>query len=117
MINLNFVEFEVEGFPPAYNSGFSILNPKHSRYPLVRKLQKAAEGAMTGKPLLQGNIVLEVKHEIFMGDRRTDVVNLVGGIANVLEGIAYSNDNQIKEIHFKQIVSQRDIYKVRIKEL
>jgi len=110
------VEFEVEGFPPAYDSGFSILNPKHPKYSLVKKLQKAAEEAMAG-PLLQGNIVLEVEHEVFMGDRRTDVVNLVGGIANVLEGIVYGNDNQIKETHFKQILSQRDIYKVRIKEL
>lgn len=114
---MNFVEFEVEGFPPAYDSGFSILNPEPSRYPLVKKLQKAAGEAMTGKSLLQGNIVLEVEHEIFMGDRGTDVVNLVGGIANVLEGIVYSNDNQIKEIRFKQILSQRDIYKVRIKKL
>jgi len=114
---LNFVEFEVGGFPLAYDSGSSILNPKDFRYPLVKKLQKAAKEAMAGKPLLQGTIVLEVEHEIFIGDFRTDVVNLVGGIANVLEGIVYSNDNQIKEIHFKQILSQRNIYKVRIKEL
>ena len=84
---------------------------------MVKKLQKAAKEAMTGKPLVRGNIVLDVEHEIFMGDRRTDVVNLVGGMANVLEGIVYSNDNQIKEIHFKQILSQRDIYTVKIKEL
>lgn len=114
---MKFVEFEVEGFPPVHDSGFSILNPKHSRYSIVKKLRKAAEEAMTGKPLLQGNILLEVEHEIFMGDRRTDVVNLVGGIANVLEGIVYSNDNQIKGIRFKQILSQRNIYKVRIKEI
>ena len=71
---------------------------------------------MTGKPLLQGNIVLEVEHEI-IEDRGTDVVNLIGGIANTLEGIVYSNDNQIKEVHFRQILSQRDTYKVRIKKL
>ncbi|KPV62408.1 MAG: hypothetical protein AOA65_1859 [Candidatus Bathyarchaeota archaeon BA1] len=47
--------------------------------------------------------MLEVEHEIFMGDHGTDIVNLVGGIANVLEGIVYNNDNRIKEIHFKQI--------------
>jgi len=67
--------------------------------------------------LLKGNVSLEVGHEIFMGDHRTDVVNLIGGIANVLEGIVYSNDNQIKEIHFKQVLSKSDLYKVRIREL
>jgi len=66
---------------------------------------------------LDGDILLEVEHEIFMEDRRTDVVNLVGGIANVLEGIVYFDDNQIKEIHFKQVPSERDIYKIKVKKL
>lgn len=114
---LRSVEFAVEGFPPAYDSGYSILNPRHSRYPLVQKLQKVARETMQRKKLLRGEIALEVEHEIFMGDRRTDVVNLVGGIANVLEGIVYTNDNQIKEIHFRQVLSERDIYKVRVREL
>ncbi len=111
------IEFKVEGLPPAYDPGYSILNPKHSRYPLVKKLQKVAKEAMKGKKPLEGNIALEVNHEILMGDRRTDVVNLVGGIANVLEGILYINDNQIKEILFKQIEAQRDYYCIRIREL
>lgn len=114
---LNSVEFTVKDFPPAYDPGFSILNPSHSRYPLVQKLQEVAKKAMQGRRLLKGNVSLEVEHEIFMGDRRTDVVNLIGGIANVLERIVYSNDNQIKEIHFKQVLSQSDLYKVRIREL
>jgi len=114
---LNYVEFEVEGFPPAYDSGFSILNPKHPRYLLVKKLQKAAKKAINGKNQLTGKIVLEVRHKICAGDRRTDVVNLIGGIANVLEGIIYINDNQIKEIHFKQIESQKDSFYIRIREL
>ena len=107
----------VEGFPPAYDSGFSILNLKHPRYPLVQKLLEAAKKAMQGKQLFVGNISLEIEHEIFMGDRRTDAINIIGGIANVLEGIVYSDDNQVKEVHFRQASSQRDLYKIRIREL
>jgi hypothetical protein len=33
---------------------------------------------MQGRQLLKGNVSLEVEHEIFMGDHRTDVVNLIG---------------------------------------
>ena len=114
---MNYIEFEVEGLPPAYDSGFSILNPKHPRYPLVKKLQKAAKKAINGKNQLTGKIVLEVKHEMCRGDRRTDVVNLIGGIANVLEGIIYLNDNQIKEVHFKQVESKWNHYIVKIRRL
>jgi Holliday junction resolvase RusA-like endonuclease len=46
-----------------------------------------------------------------------DVINLIGGIANALEGIVYGDDNQVKGIHFKQISSQRDRYKIRIRTL
>jgi len=67
--------------------------------------------------LIDGNVSLEIEHEIFRGDRRTDVINIVEGIANALEGIIYGDDNQVKEIHFKQISSQRDRYKIRIRKL
>lgn len=114
---LGLVEFTVDGFPPAYDSGFSILNPKHSRYPLVHRLQERAREAMQGKKLLKGDVALELEHEIFTGDRRTDVVNLIGGVANALEGIVYSDDNQIREIRARQVSSQRDSYNVRVREL
>ena len=114
---MSFVEFSVKGFPPAYDSGFSITNKAHSRYPLVLRLQTRAEEAMSGKELLQGDLAIDVKCEARLGHRRTDAVNLLAGIANVLEKIAYTNDNQIKEIHFKQVFSEEDAYKVKIKQL
>ena len=110
------VEFTVEGFPPAYDSGLSIRNPVHPRYPLVQKLQKAAENAMRRKVLLKGDVILEVEQET-SGDRGADVANLIGGIANSLEGISYFNDDQIKEVHYRQIPSHRDVYKVTIKKM
>ena len=105
------IEFNVEGFPLPL-----ILSPKHHRYPLARKLQKTAKSVMQGKLLLKGDLTLEVEQEIGRGDRRTDVANLIGGIANTLEGIIYINDNQIKEVHYKQTPSDRDAYKVKIRE-
>lgn len=108
------IEFSVDGFPPAYDSGFSILNRAHNRYPLVTKLVNKATEIMKGRELLSGDIVIEVKCEASIEHLGTDTINLLAGIANVLQGIVYSNDNQIKEIHFKQLVSNTEKYSIRI---
>jgi Holliday junction resolvase RusA-like endonuclease len=104
----------VDGFPPAYDSGFSISNKAHKRYPLVAKLQDKAKEAMKREELLQGDLAIEVKIEATLEHHQTDTVNLAGGITNSLEGIVYSNDNQIKEIHIKRLLSNQDKYTVRI---
>jgi Holliday junction resolvase RusA-like endonuclease len=109
------VEFSIEDFPPAYDSGFSISNKKHRRYPQVVTLQSAAKKAMNGAELLQGDLTIEVKCEATLEHRLTDTINLIGGISNSLERIVYSNDRQIREIHFKRLTSnERDRYTVRI---
>ncbi|MEM2888040.1 MAG: hypothetical protein QXI71_02710 [Candidatus Bathyarchaeia archaeon] len=54
--------------------------------------------------------------DIQVGDHGTDAIN-IESIANALKMIVYSNDNQVKEIKFKQISSQRDLYEIRIREL
>ena len=110
---LNLVEFSVKGFPPAYDSGNSILNKNHKRYPLVVKLQNATRDAMNGK-FLDGVLSLELYCEATQEHDSTDTANLVGGTTNSLEGIVYLNDNQIKEIHCKRILSNQDKYTVRI---
>ena len=42
---------------------------------------------MRRKVLLKGDVILEVEQET-SGDRGADVANLIGGIANSLEGIS-----------------------------
>lgn len=114
---MNSVELSVNGFPPAYDSGFSISNRAHPRYPLVLRLQTEAKAVMSGQKLLEGNLAIDVECETSISNRRTDAVNLLAGIANVLEGIVYANDNQLREIHFKQVSSERDAYRVKVRVL
>lgn len=108
------IEFTVIGFPPAYDSGFSISNKAHKRYPLVVILQDKAKENMNGKELLQGDLTMDLKCESTLEHSQTDTVNLMPGVANVLQGIVYCNDNQIKEIHVKRLLSHHDRYTVRI---
>jgi len=63
------------------------------------------------------DVLLEIEHEASGGQCRADSVNITGGIVNALEGIVYWNDNQIKEVHYKQISSTRNLYRIRITKL
>jgi Holliday junction resolvase RusA-like endonuclease len=115
--NLPSIEFTVDSFPPAYDSGFSISNKAHSRHYLVAKLQEKAKEIMKGKTLFQGALVIELKIEATIEHNQTDTVNLLSGVANSLQGIVYTNDNQIKEIHAKNLLSNKDRYSVRISKV
>ena len=111
------IEFIVEGSPPAYDPGYSIFNPEHPHYFRVKKLRDQARNAMKGRGPLEGDVLLEIEHEVSGGWCRADSVNIIGGIANALEGIVYWNDSQIKEVHYKQILSTRNLYRIRIRSL
>jgi Holliday junction resolvase RusA-like endonuclease len=114
---LDSIEFSVDGFPPAYDSALSISNKNHKRYPLVVKLQEVARAAMNGNELIQGDLKMEVKCEATLEHMGTDCINLIGGIGNSLQGVIYSNDNQIKGIHFKQLLSNQNRYTIRISKV
>ena len=110
-------EFSVNRFPPAYDSALSISNKKHKRYPLVAEMQEKARIAMNGNNPMLGDLVMEVKCEATLDHLSTDCVNLIGGIANCLQAIVYSNDNQIKEVHFKQLLSNKNKFTVKISKV
>jgi Holliday junction resolvase RusA-like endonuclease len=114
---LDNVEFIVNSFPPAYDSGSSISNKKHNRYPLVVELQESAKIVMNDDELMKGDLKIEVKCETTLEHMATDCLNLLSGIGNSLQGIVYSNDNQIKEIHFKELLSNHNKYAVRISKV
>ena len=111
------IEFAVEGPPPAYDPGYSIENPKHPRYRLTQKLREVAKKAMKGRGLFKEDISLEIEHQTSKKEQEADSANIIAGIANALQGIIYENDCQIKEIHYRQRVSERDMYRIRIKKI
>jgi len=116
-VSVDVVEFTVEGPPPAYDLGFSIENPKHPRYRLTQKLREIAEKAMEGRSLFKEDISLEIEHQTSRKEQEADSANIIAGIANVLQRIIYENDRQIKEIHYRRRISEKDVYRIRIRRI
>ena len=45
---------------------------------------------------------------------RADPANIIGGISDTLQKIAFHNDNQIKELHYFEKTGNRDEYWIEI---
>jgi len=58
----------------------------------------------------------EVKIEIVYtrAEGRHDAANIIGGIIDSLQGIAYVNDRQVVEVHYYEKRGRADEYSVRI---
>jgi len=117
-IDKAWIEFTVEGLPPSYDPASSIMNPRHRHYPRVQKLQAAAKKAMAGNKPLTRLIAMEIFYGINLGNPRMDAVNMIGGIANALQGIVYKDDNLIREVYYREwYTTDKDIYKIIVYEL
>ncbi len=74
------------------------------------------------------NLVMEAKKHFteFSNDRlkievvytrnrgMADSMNIIGGIADSLEGIAYENDKQLVEVHYVEKTGLRDEYTIKL---
>jgi len=64
--------------------------------------------------LLRGNVRLRIEYHRHSG--RSDVANIIGGIADALNRIAYADDKQIIEIHYREVKGDVDWYQVVIED-
>lgn len=62
-----------------------------------------------------GNLRIEINYGRARGVM--DSANIIGGIADVLQGIAYINDRQLVEVHYSEQKAGDDGYAVRISSL
>ena len=110
------IEFTVNAPPPAYDPSLSILSQRHPRYPLVEKLREEAAKAMRGRrPFARDvSLSLEIEHESSRKPE-ADAANIIGGVANALEGVVYEDDGQIVEVRYKRVHTGRDFYRVRVR--
>src|SRR5687767_15137282 len=81
------LEFSVDGLPPAKSEAKSMLGNGHPHEPRVRRLLEAALATINarrfagfGDRLIALDVVLRCP-----GDPRSDAMNYLGGIADVLE--------------------------------
>lgn len=62
-----------------------------------------------------GDLKLEVRYQRFRG--RMDSANIIGGIADALNKIAYRDDIQLREIQYAEVPGTEDTYSVRVLSL
>jgi len=60
-------------------------------------------------------IKLAIKYRRSQG--KADSLNIIGGIGDALQKIAYFNDRQIVEVHYIEEIGERDEYWVEIRTL
>lgn len=58
------------------------------------------------------NVSLNIFYSRHKG--RADPANIIGGIADALQGIAYKNDRQIKAINYSEKEGEGDLYTISI---
>jgi hypothetical protein len=107
------VEIIVRGLPPVFGSTLSMGSAKHPQAARVAELQRRAKEVMRGRAALAIPVVLAVRQTYAPG-AMPDAANVIGAISNALEGIVYTNDSLIREIHFQSDKGRRKEYKITI---
>lgn len=132
----NQVSFDVPGYPPAKDSGTSIFNAAHRHGPRVHSLLEAAQQASAAQEftaIAHGRVGLDVVLHTPAGQKRSDAINYLGGIADVLEhkelrsdlehlgALAsmwlYRNDSQITETSYREIAADEAGYTVTVRSI
>lgn len=65
----------------------------------MEELESEAKKVMGSSAPLRSSLVMEVENQIRSHD---NAANIIAAICNVLQGIVYDDDSQIKEIHYIQ---------------
>ncbi|MDO8615965.1 MAG: RusA family crossover junction endodeoxyribonuclease [Dehalococcoidia bacterium] len=110
---LRIVTVEVDGSPPYKQITAS---PGEKRNQLTANLRETATKAFTEQSLfeepVEGKLCLSITYRRLVG--RCDAANIIGGIADALQDIAYINDSQVREVHYIEEPADREGYTVTV---
>jgi len=106
------VEIPVRGIPP-YKSIPADSSERKKQRSYRERLRSEAQKHF--KEPIMGDIRMEIYYTRAKG--RADPANIIGGVADALEGIAYINDRQLVEIHYREEKGRIDKYLVRISSI
>lgn len=126
------ISLTVNGLPPTKNEAKSLLSDGHPHAARVRALLEAAEGALVqgAKPIERGEVALEL---VVVGPAAAapDATNMLGGVGDVLQAKApaplvehlgplaqvhlFTNDSQIREIHYSEERGPETMYRLSIR--
>jgi Holliday junction resolvase RusA-like endonuclease len=66
-------------------------------------------------PVSRGKVRLTIEYS--RGKGKSDAANIIGGIADALNGITYRDDGQISEIHYREKSENIDEYWINVEEV
>jgi len=109
------VKISIKGIPPVKSLAYSAQH-KENRKRRDRLLKEAVRVAKDNRQeyVLYGkDVKLGIIYRRSQGNM--DSTNIIGGIADVLEGVFYKDDSQIREVHYKEhLRKKRDDYEVTL---
>jgi len=110
-IKARLARIEVEGIPPYKQTP---ADGAEATRQLERReiLRQRAREEFLDKPVESGRISLDITYYRHTG--RSDAANIVGGIADSLEGILYVNDRMIGEIFYIEEPGKQDSYEISV---
>ncbi|MCH8029242.1 MAG: hypothetical protein IH874_04850 [Candidatus Dadabacteria bacterium] len=119
----HFISINVRGNPPSLSSGVDTKSTAHVQYPLVKALEREAAAAVIAetKNMISGGshirLKINYKRLDFNSESRTHTSLLIGGITNVLTGVLYHSEGDVREIEYSEESiggSHVDSYEVKV---
>lgn len=98
---------------PPYKQAPADIHEKENQKKRAEALKTEAEKLFENP--MRGKVHLKVEYHRHKG--RSDAANIIGGIADALNKIAYVDDKQIVEIHYHEALGKVDEYWVEIDEV
>lgn len=105
-------QFSVKSRPP-YKQAPADANERKNQQSY--RMALIAEAKIHFAKPASGNLRMEIKYG--RGRGAMDSANIIGGIADTLQGIAYLNDRQLVEVHYFEQKEGEDAYSIRISSL
>ena len=108
---LKLVSMRAKG-PPPWKQAPADGKEKLAQQERRSLLQAEAHKALSACEPAEGPVSRSITYRRAAG--RSDAANIIGGIADTLEGIVYQNDRQVIEIHYVEEDAVEDEYEVTI---
>ena len=108
------VSFVVEA-PPPWKQVPADAVERNRQVQRLGALRQAAQEAMKGKAPLSSRCAVFIRYVRSQG--RADGANIVGGVLDGLQGIAFDNDRQVAEATYQEQQGPTDRYQVTVIEL
>jgi len=104
------IEIDLLGIPPVKQPGPNEKEKNKQRQ--VRLRQEALNIARESDwPVHLYDKKMKLTIYFNRGQAKTDSANIIGGIADALQGPCYHNDNQLNEVHYSEQVKSKKKYK------